>query len=60
VMTLLEVRLREGNGGIWTVKRGQIKVGIYKITVSIKRVLDCALNIIELVIKIALYKAVVG
>ena len=58
-MTLLEVRLREGDSRIRTIKRGQIEIEIWEAAIRIKGILNSTLNIEELLTKVTLYETVV-
>jgi hypothetical protein len=58
-VTFLEVYLREGDSRIWTVERGRIEIEIWEAAIRIKGILNSALDIKELVIKVTLCEIVV-
>ena len=58
-MTLLEVRLREGDGRMRTIERGRIEIEVYKAMICIEYILNSALDIKELVIKVTLCELIV-
>jgi hypothetical protein len=59
VVTLLEVRLREGDGGMRTVKRGRIEIEIWEATIRIKGILNGTLDIEEPLIEVPLCETIV-
>jgi hypothetical protein len=59
MVTLLEICLREGNGGVWPVKCGRIEIGIWEATIYIKCILNSTLNIEEPMAEIVLYETVI-
>ena len=58
-MTLLEVRLREGDGRMRTVKRGWIEIEIWEAAIRIKGILNGTLDIEELLTEVTLCETVV-
>jgi hypothetical protein len=58
-VTLLEVRLREGDGRMWTVERGRIEIEIWEAAIRIECILNSALDIKELLTKVTLYEVIV-
>jgi hypothetical protein len=58
-VTLLEVRLREGDGRMRAVEHGRIEIEIYKATIRIECILNGALDIKEPVIKVTLCEPIV-
>jgi hypothetical protein len=58
-VTLLEVCLREGDGGMRAVERGRIEIEIYEAAIRIESILNSALDIKELVIKVTLCEPIV-
>jgi hypothetical protein len=58
-VTLLEVRLREGDSRIRAVERGWIEIEIYEAAIRIKYILNGALDIKEPVIKVTLCELIV-
>jgi hypothetical protein len=58
-VTLLEVRLREGDSRIRAIERGRIEIEIYEAMIRIKYILNSALDIKELVIEVTLYELIV-